>query len=246
MRFVGIVIGVAALLSGLGPARAEDAAPVSEAQAAPTDWSGLFVGGNFGGGWAKRARWRNLDNGTLFGDAQPPDAFHDSAKGVVGGGQIGWNWQKGSLVLGVEALFDASGVKGKKTSPFGAADDRFSTRVSSLLLLTGRVGGAWNGWLAYAKGGYAGARVKASASDDGQPWTGSGSDRRWRSGWTAGAGVEYALTSALSLGLEYDFIRLGGKTHRLGDASGSYSWNVKPGNLNVVMAKLNYRFSTAP
>ena len=198
------------------------AAPVSTVQ----DWSGFYAGGNIGRGWARTVRWENIDNTTLFGDNQPPDTFRHGASGTVGGGQLGLNFQTGAFVFGVEALYDGSNIEAKHSSTAGAADDQFAARIKSVLLLTGRVGYAWHSVLGYLKGGYAGVNFRASVSDDVPPSTGSGDDRQWRSGWTLGAGFEYAVTSNLSLALEYNHIRVGEERHQLGGGSGSYQWDV--------------------
>jgi outer membrane immunogenic protein len=206
------------------------------------NWSGLYVGANFGWGWTS-ADWTNVANTTLFGDSVPPDRFSHAASGVIGGAQVGINIQYGAWVFGAEALFDGSGMSGEHASAFGAADDQFTGSIDALLLLTGRIGYAVNNWLAYAKGGYAGALVRAAVSDTVGPQLGSGSETRWRSGWTVGGGVEYGFGPNLSAALEYNYIELEGGRHELGGAAGSYAWTVTPRPINLVMAKLNYRFN---
>lgn len=226
---------------------AADISPVTKAPIVSRayDWSGLYVGANLGWGWAS-ADWTNTANTTLFGDSVPPNGFSHAAQGVVGGGQIGFNVQTGSWVYGVEVLLDATGIDGKRTSTVGAADDQFTGSVEALLLLTGRVGYSVDNWLAYLKGGYAGAHVRAAVSDTVGPSTGSGSSSQWRSGWTIGGGVEYGLTRSLSLGFEYNYVELQSGSHELGGGTGSYAWDVRLRRFHLMLAKLSYRFNSLP
>ena len=110
-------------------------------------------------------------------------------------------------VLGVEGTFAGSTIKGSLTNTtFGVGfDDVFETRINSLATVTGRVGYAFNNWLPYIKGGYAGANVKFSVSDTAGANQGSGSETKWHNGWTIGAGLEYGLTRNWIIGVEYDF-----------------------------------------
>lgn len=75
--------------------------------------------------------------------------------------------------------------------------------------------------------------------------TGSGSDSQWRTGPTVGLGIEYGITPNLSFAVEYDYIRLNSGSYQLGGSTGSYLWDIDTRNVNVVMAKLNYRFDWA-
>lgn len=248
-QLVVLVIAGAALGSLSQPSLAADmpikAPPVAVISA--YDWSGFYIGANIGGG-RSTANYTNLDNTTLFGDSvpgPPPDIFNHSLSGAIGGGQIGYNIQRGRWVFGVEALIDAAAIKGNYTSIFGAADDQYETRITTLVLLTGRVGYAWDRLLVYGKGGLAAANIEASVSDSVGPSTGSGSASNWRYGPTVGLGIEYALLPNLSVAVEYDYLHLGGADYQLGDSTGSYLWNVEALDVSLLMAKLNYRFSLA-
>jgi len=243
-----VVTLIAALATGIAaqPSHAADLplkAPA--AVAAPLyNWSGIYIGGNIGYGWSD-AGWTDQDDTTLFGDYVPPDGFSNKLSGIIGGGQIGFNYQTGNWVLGAEAMFDAASVKGDFASDtlFGAGDDQFEARIKTLMLFTARVGYAWNNVLAYGKAGIAAANIEASVSDDVGPNTGSGSESHWLAGPTVGAGLEYGITPNLSIGAEYDYIHLDSSSYQLGDASGSYSWDVNVEDVHMVLAKLNYRFN---
>ncbi len=89
IAFVGLV-GASAFASDLptkGPAYTPIAAP-------PYNWSGFYVGANFGGAWT---------NGGL---TIPGNNFYSGITELIGGVQAGYNLQTGHLLLGVEGDFD--------------------------------------------------------------------------------------------------------------------------------------------
>jgi outer membrane immunogenic protein len=235
---LGIGIGSHSSLAAEFPLKARAPAPASA-----YDWSGIYVGGHFGYG-GTNAGWVNVKNlqGAGFGDSVPPDSFNHRLSGVIGGGQIGFNYQSGAWLFGAEALLAVTGIKGDHASTFGAEDDQFTARIDTLVLGTGRFGYAWDRWLAYGKAGVAAAHVRASVTDAVGPITGSGSDTAWQFSPTLGLGFEYGITRNVSFGVEYNYIGLRTRTYQLGDATGSYAWDVNIRNVNLLMAKFNYRF----
>jgi outer membrane immunogenic protein len=239
-----LIVGAFALVPQLALS-AERATKAPVAATAVHDWSGLYVGANLGFG-VTSSDWQNLNNTTLFGDAVPGDSFSSRLSGLTGGGQVGINFQSGPWVYGVEALFEATDINGPHTASFGAGDDNFDARIRALLLGSARLGYAWQRWFGFLKAGYAAAYVRTSINDGGPPTTGSGKDSNWRSGPAVGFGFEYEMTSAISVGLEYDYIRLDGGTYQLGDATGSYLWDVDLRNVHLVLARLNYRLGSLP
>jgi outer membrane immunogenic protein len=210
-------------------------------------WSGAYAGVNFGGAWSS-ADWRNAASSPLasFFDYAPGQGFSNDLAGVIGGAQVGINFQRGPWVLGIEAMLDASDIDGDFTSnlPAGAADDKFEAQIEALFLATARVGYAWDNWLVYGKAGYAAARINLSVSDSTPPNTGSGNDSQWHSGPVAGIGVEYRLTPQLSLAAEYNHVWLDSGSYQLGGGTGNYSWDVDIGGINILMARLNWRFAS--
>jgi outer membrane immunogenic protein len=229
-------------------ALAADLRPVYKAPPAPVvapyyNWSGFYLGAHIGGGWSDMS-YLNTANTTAFGDIVPADGrFNHDASGVVGGGQVGFNWQTGNIVFGLEASFSGTGIEGGFTSPVGTADDQFRTSVRTLFLGTGRLGYAFNNWMVYVTGGYAGADVRARVSDVVGPNVGAGSSSQWLSGYTIGAGLEYAFTQNLSLGLQYNFVELERGSFELGGGAGAYTFDVKPRDMHIATARLNYRFN---
>src|SRR6266540_1644075 len=244
---------VAALASGSAFA-ADLGRPVVKAPVvAPVpyyNWSGFYIGGHIGGGWAD-PHYTNLVNTTAFGDLSPGNRFSHDASGILGGGQVGFNWQTGNIVFGLEASFSGADINGTfNNTVFGAADDVFTTRIRSLFLGTGRIGVAWNNWLLYATGGYAGADVRARVSDTVGLFQGSGSDSQWLSGWTVGAGAEFGFTPNWSLALQYNYVKLENSNFELAGTvtppvcfgACSYLFRVNT-DMHIATARLNYRFN---
>jgi outer membrane immunogenic protein len=243
-RFVVALLGAAALS---GAALAADMPVKAPARIIPLpvpvyNWTGCYIGGHAGGGWG-RIEWTNTANSTTFGDLSPGNGFTQTKSGFIGGGQSGCNYQINQWVFGIEGTFAGTSIKGDvANTTFGAGDDLFSTKINSIATVVGRIGYAFNNWLPYIKGGYAGADVKFSVSDSVGPFTGSGSETKWLSGWTFGGGLEYGLTPNWILGVEYDYIGLQTKSYNVsGTSAGVYSFDVKP-SIQQVVARVSYKF----
>jgi outer membrane immunogenic protein len=243
-RFVVALLGLSAMS---GAAIAADMPAKAPARILPPpilvyNWTGCYIGGHAGGGWG-RTEWTNTANTTTFGDLSPGNGFTQTKSGFVGGGQIGCNYQINQWVFGIEGTIAGTSIKGDVANgTFGAADDVFSTRIDFIATVVGRIGYAFNNWLPYIKGGYAGADVKFSVNDTVAPNIGSGSETNWLSGWTIGGGLEYGITPNWIVGVEYGYIGLQTKSYNVaGTATGVYSFDVKS-NIQQVVARLSYKF----
>ena len=162
------------------------------------------------------------------------DTFNNS--GFLGGGQIGGNLQYNWLVLGLEGDFTWTGLKGSGTDSIG---NSINTNVDWTSTVTGRVGVAFDRLLAYGKGGLAIANDQSTLNDI---FGSSSNTSLTRTGWTAGAGLEYGLTNNWSAKVEYDYLGFGSQalnftTPTLGPVTSNASLNVQE-----VKAGLNYRF----
>ena len=199
------------------------------------EWTGLTLGANVGYGWGQASTNTSFEGdpgaGTQFGFLGPngfisgvfttpqgtgptelsKTSLGGSGKlsGAIAGGQIGFNWQAGWAVFGAELDAQWTGQRASFaaacSTPGCFASE--SVRIKSLLTGRARFGVAFDWILPYVTSGAA----LASASDDliltvggvsGAFNTISGS----RLGWTAGAGVDFALTSNWSARLEYLYV----------------------------------------
>jgi outer membrane immunogenic protein len=227
---------------------------VAAATANCPDWTGLYVGGQFGRGWA-HAHWKYL-NGNPYDSNGPGEPIlgaknNFSRSNVVGGAQIGFNYQYRSFLAGIEGACAAGGFSEKKfnvVSIFPSSDQIVKVDFSPFAMGVGRIGYLLlPEWLIYAKGGYAGARVKTRGQTI-PPITGlilDWSTSKWHNGWVVGAGLEYMAYSFITVALEYDYVSLD-KLKHVGSVSGGA---IGPGdqvehsvkaNLQTLMVRLNF------
>jgi outer membrane immunogenic protein len=186
-------------------------------------WTGCYIGGQAGGDWA-RAHWTyaNINPYDSTGAAGPILATDNdfSMSSWIAGGQVGCNYQFASnWVVGVEGSWagtDLSDTENNVVQIFAPSVQSVTTDIKSIATVTGRLGYSFTPqWLVYAKGGYAGGRIETSGTTS-PPIVGLNLDwstSEWHNGWTIGAGVEYHVWKYITLGLEYDFIRLNSADH---------------------------------
>lgn len=195
------------------------------------NWTGFYVGINAGYGWG-RSGW--TDDPSLGAS----DLGAHTIKGGIVGGQIGFNWQVGAWVVGLEADIDWANLKGSHVDQF-LFD--LNTKMTSVGILSGRVGYAMNQTLLYLKGGAAWAQFKY---DDfttlGGPLNGVSSSTRW--GWTIGGGLEHGFAPNWSAKIEYNYLDFG--TERLafsGGAGGAFVQDISE-RVHLLKLGVNYRF----
>jgi high affinity Mn2+ porin len=196
------------------------------------DWTGFYIGGHVGYGGGSLGPGTNPlpEEGQLF----PP-----SITGLTGGYQAGYNKQLANhVVLGVEA--DAS--FGSPLDAVRLAPSPFNTTLDYVSTVRGRAGYAFGRWMPYLTGGFAWGHSHVNLNDGaGSVFAAPG---QIQTGWTAGAGVEFAVSGNWSAKLEYDYIDLGRQTYDL-TGFGLPSVSVDP-RVNLVKLGLNYRFADAP
>jgi outer membrane immunogenic protein len=209
-----------------GPPPPPPVAPI--AYAPPVyNWTGIYFGGHLGGGYAGSS-WSDPITGS------GSDNF--SSWGFLGGVQAGGNIQFNRLVLGVEGDFSWTNIKNSGTDSAGGA---LNTSVPWTSTVTGRVGAAFDRLLLYGKGGLALAQDQSSFTDPGGNLT---STSLMRTGWTAGAGLEYALDHNWSAKLEYDYLGFGSQALNFNSpALGPVTSNATL-NVQEIKAGINFRF----
>jgi opacity protein-like surface antigen len=165
-------------------------------------WTGFYVGAHLGGGFASfEANETILD--PLFG--QQILTYDQSVTSVVGGVQAGWQKQWEKFVAGIELTYTALPFDETTISPLVTTTTLARTaELHDLVTLTGRLGYADGRWLAYAKGGVASAEVDVTYENIPTGAVTSSGGRE--TGWTAGVGIDYALTYNLFLGVEYNYL----------------------------------------
>ena len=181
------------------------------------NWTGFYLGINGGYGFG-RSKWDGL-----------PASFN--ANGGVAGGQIGYNWQFGQFVYGLEGDGDWTNLRG--TANRAGCSLECQTKNDFLATARGRVGFAADRVLPYVTGGLAVGDIKATVP--GFP----GFDKT-NPGWTAGGGLEIALTGNWTAKAEYLYVDLG-RTGCSVDCGLPAGNNVSL-TTSVVRGGLNYRF----
>jgi outer membrane immunogenic protein len=227
-------VALAALASGPAlaadlPARRQMPVKAPEPMAAPIfNWSGLYIGGHGGGAFSEKCFTADgFDEGCHDGD------------GWLAGGQIGFNWQSGQFVFGLEFSGSAADITGSHASPgFFPPTASYNSDISSIFLLTGRIGLAFDRLLLYVNGGGAWVREELALVDNTMGF--SDTVKKNRSGWTVGAGLEYGLSPNWSIAAQYNYIDLGDKDVFFPLANFNASSDQQ---IHLVTGRLNYRFN---
>ncbi len=238
-KFVLGTVGLIALGTASASAADMAARPYTKAPpmvAAAYDWSGFYAGIN--GGWgSSRNSWFQTDPAFTVG----PEGAHDSSGGTVGG-QIGYRWQAGTFVFGLEAQGNWADFTGSNISLlFG---DINNSKVEAFGLFTGQVGYAVNNVLLYVKGGAAVTSNKYRITDavTGAAFGITGDDTRW--GASVGVGLEYAFAPNWSVGVEYNHLFMQDRTVNFVDPATGAAFGTDriSQDVDLVTARLNYKF----
>lgn len=208
------------------------------ASVAVYDWMGCYVGANIGGGWARQEvidQEQGLAN-TSFGS--------DTGTGIVGGGQVGCDYQVGNWVLGVQGLFNGAGIKANHINPLNSLFT-LTNKVSWLATATGRLGYTIvPSTLLYVRGGavWIGDHTDQAGVIDDILVTMATPDKTF-GGWTVGGGLECMFAPNWSVFVEYDYVGLG--TNRItftrNTDGATFPVDLKS-SVHIVMAGLNFHF----
>jgi len=240
------------------PLKAPMVAPV------PFSWTGCYVGGHVGAGWGRKD-FSDPGFTTAFGTFQnfapAGSSIADDVQGIAAGGQVGCDYQfANNWVIGLAGDFSWANINGQTTDPFFTGKNgnpiTLNAKTNELATATARLGYAWDHFLVYGKGGAAWAHDKYSVQNlvsFGSPFCFVGTfiacnptGTETRTGWTAGAGIEWAFANNWSALLEFDYYGLGNKSVSLFDpnaGTGGTSGlvNVRQ-NIEVLKFGINYHF----
>jgi outer membrane immunogenic protein len=231
-----LLVATAALAALIGtPALAADmAAPVYKAPppvAAPCVWCGWYIGLNAGWVGSTGNNFSNTGTDTGVGGVGfalaagvIPGTVSTSLSGFIGGGQVGYNWQTGIWLVGLEGDFD--GVSAKKTTTlvipgsvvFAPISTIYTRQLDWLSTIRGRVGVvASPDVLLYVTGGVAIGEVKTGnaficafcAPPASTESTTANTNTSTRAGGTVGGGIEWMIAPHWSIKAEYLYANLG-------------------------------------
>jgi outer membrane immunogenic protein len=246
-------ITLCALMLGTVTAASAADLPVRTYSKAPSlpvvaayDWSGFYIGVNGGGGGGQNCfHYIRVDGGC------------HNPHGGLAGGQVGYNWQLSNVVLGLEFSGDWADLTGSHVRPFGPWGTMHS-HVSGIYMGTARAGYAWDRTLLYIKGGVAWVDADYHLTCNGVVGggiclpVGATAERSsvTRIGGVVGAGLEYAVSKNLILGVEGDYLPLGTRTETFDEPPG-YACGAGVGqpcpiavkqNLWTVAGRLSWKF----
>ena len=229
---VRIFAAIAGLLAAINVARAADLpapAPAS-VPAVPFTWSGLYIGLNAG---YSGATLTETLSGAVAGTAST------NIPGFIGGVQLGVNYQISAVVLGFETDFDGS-TQNKSVNVGALATN--TAQIPWIATFRARAGLAFDRLLVYVTGGGAATELVSTVNVNGG--IGSASTNQTHSGWTAGGGLEAAVTNTLSARVEYLYFDAG--NFSIASVNGpplvAASGHLKD---SMVRAGVNYRFPVA-
>ena len=185
------------------------------------NWTGFYAGMNAGYGWGT-SDWAVGPLGT---------AVTNKPKGFLVGGTLGYNYQTGSFVWGLEGDIAWSDVKGSVGCGLGLTCETANRWLGTA---RGRLGYAFDRFLPYVTGGAAFGSVRPSVNP-GPLFTATDT----RIGWTFGAGLEYAFLGNWTAKIEYLYVDLGSfATGFTAPIVNTVSFQE-----HVVRVGLNYKFS---
>jgi outer membrane immunogenic protein len=235
-----------AALECCGVASAADMALKAPPPPAPVyyNWSGFYLGVNLGGSWGHQSA-------EVFSGGGPVAVGTTSPDGVIGGGQLGYNWQFPSSgvfggngwVLGLEADFQGSGQRAERDFAVAGTSGSLTDKLEWFGTVRGRSGVAFDRWLPYVTGGWAYGNRGFDGTITTPTTSGSFSNSNTLSGWTVGGGIEWAFWSHWTAKLEYLYIDFGNSGSGVNLATTpAVSITTSHFTDNIVRAGVNYKF----
>ena len=231
-----VSLGVLGLLS---PAYGADLPTYSKAPvyAAPVyDWSGFYVGVFGGGGYG------NHNVNDAFGNTGNANfTANYTSTGGVAGGEVGYNWQSGSYLVGIEGDVYWSGIKGNDANQIAAgafpiaAVDQDNLRWGGTV--RARVGYTIDRWMFFFTGGYAFGDILHTNTAAGFPID---QFTVHANGLTGGGGIAYAITNNIIGKFEYRYTNFNGYNHPL-PANGVLPYTTET-TYSVVTLGLDFKF----
>ena len=186
-------------------------------------WTGFYFGAH--AGWADgESEWIDADRDTFPNTTPDTEPAHkiglNRPSGFIGGGQVGYNFQFGSFVVGAEGEFSYADVHGRDLDYLESVSNDFQTHNDWVGTAALRAGFAWKKFMIYAKGGGAFPHFSYSLKH----YVPTGRDDAGMQEFfhidtfhtdevrpcpLVGGGLEYALTCHWSTKLEYTHLFLG-------------------------------------
>ncbi|MBR0693802.1 outer membrane protein [Bradyrhizobium lablabi] len=202
LRVLGLIVGAWTTSAASADVNYGSQAPYTVYQPLNAySWAGPYLGGNVG------YTWGSVDNNPT------------KPSGFAGGVQVGYNFQNGPWVFGIEGDIQAT-----------AADDTFAPWKFSnpwFGTVRGRAGYAFNNVLFYATGGLAFGELRGE--------TFGLSESHTNAGWTVGGGAEMGFAPNWSAKIEYLYVDIANSNFVVTGAPNGYAFS-------LIRAGVNYHF----
>lgn len=217
----------------------------SLAHATVYPWHGVYGGAQLGEVWNQsHFSFTNPNYFNTSGATRLGNNFRFKANSFIGGADLGYQYQRGAMVLGLEGSYSGMNTNKRIRSPFFPATDTYRADLQTIATATLKMGYAFKEWLGYLNGGYAGGKLKINFNDNAANVNAGTS--QWINGWALGLGADYRLTRVMTFGVIYDYARLNLNKKTIscpncGTGPGFGAPSVD-GHINnqAVMARLNY------
>jgi outer membrane immunogenic protein len=210
-------------------------------------WTGFYAGLNGGYAWGNSSTVTEAGVGGVPPVGTAVKTFFPLGD-IFGGGQVGYNWQRGLIVYGLEADIEGPGINGSGVASLDATHyAQGSTRLDWFGTVRGRLGvTVFERGLLYATGGFAYGSVAEQLSKADPKFASEGSNKV-QTGYVVGGGLEYAIAPKWSLKAEYQYFDLGKSSYSLdAPAPTVYTANFEANHIySTVRVGVNYHFLPA-
>jgi outer membrane immunogenic protein len=229
-----LLVGAAALVLPFSANAADFPIKAPAFAPAPYNWTGFYVGINAGYGLGSTVIEDKNCNFSCSSQTLNPSGF-------TAGGALGFNYQIGSAVLGIEG--DWNWINASKTYTDSGWPSQHNAKIDSFGTIRARAGLALDNTLAYVTAGAAFVDQQVSVFDPTGIIQGGFSFSKTKTGLAVGAGTEFALSGPWTAKLEYLYIAIPTVAHIPDDfwTSPVEFYNVKT-DMQVIRVGLNYRF----
>jgi outer membrane immunogenic protein len=231
------------VFAGPEPTGSKEMKEIAPALDRACNWTGFYIGANAGGQFG-----HSEDKTADFGYNADNQEWGYSESGFTGGGQIGFNWQWRSLVLGPEFDLGYMNLDGRGVQPGSPGGDTRGESNSDLFTtLRGRAGIALDRWLVYATGGAIGVNYDTRVVDDRGTAPAGGSlvnahRQNFDWGYTVGGGVERMFGAHWSIKVEYLYFDLDSQGFSgVTNLGNRYGWRGETAG-HIIRGGLNFHF----
>lgn len=246
---IGAIIATPALAADMGMPVKAPPAPVAPVYS----WTGFYIGGELGGGWASETVAIVTQTSATPGFPVGFSSTRDLS-GFLGGVNAGYNYQINQFVIGIDGDYTWADLTGSTSdvSPTTGDVDHHSSRIDWISTVTGRLGWVFNSnWLLYGKGGWAWAGWSGTTSTFNATQTtllNTLTSSTTRDGWTAGVGLEWGFAPGWSAKVEYDYVGFDQITFaptEVNAKTGAVGFPIRnaTSDLNMVKGGVDYHFN---